>query len=175
MRFGNNGRQERHVNETIAEQIAPLATRVAERRGCELVDVVYSPGRLRIVIDRPENEGVARDADGVDVEDCAVVSRQLSTLLDVEDVIAARYTLEVSSPGVERTLLLAADYRRYAGATVSIDTDGPVSGRERFRGVLRGLRRDQVVVEEPSGERVLIPLRRVALARLDAASASGSA
>jgi len=97
-------------SEVIAEQVAPLAARVAKRVGCELAYVKYLFERsnwiLRVVIDC---DG------GVNVDHCAKVSRQLSALLDVEDFIEAAYTLEVSSPGLDRELLVAADFKKYAG------------------------------------------------------------
>ena len=145
-----------------ADLVRPHADRVARREGCELVDVTYGTERgrqvLRIVIDR---------ADGVTVEDCARVSRQLSAVLDVEDVIPHAYSLEVSSPGLDQALLVAADYRRYAGRTVRIQTTDELEGRTLFRGVLRGLRNGTVQLDEGSGRATNIPLKQVADARIE--------
>ena len=145
-----------------AERVRPHADRAVRREGCVLVDVTYGTERgrqvLRIVIDR---------ADGVTVEDCARVSRQLSAVLDVEDAIPHAYSLEVSSPGLDQALLVAADYRRYAGRTVRILTTDELDGRTLFRGVLRGLRNGTVQLDEGSGRATNIPLKQVADARIE--------
>ncbi len=129
------------------------------RLGYELVGVEYHGGRralLRLYIDR---EG------GVSVEDCQRVSRQVSGLLDVEDPIPGPYTLEVSSPGLDRPLFRAADFQRFAGREVRIRTDVPLEGRRNFRGVLRGLRGDEVLVEVDGAE-LALPVERIEQARL---------
>ncbi len=129
------------------------------RLGYELVGVEYHGGRralLRVYIDR---EG------GVSVEDCQRVSRQVSGLLDVEDPIPGPYTLEVSSPGLDRPLFREADFRRFAGRVVRIRTDVPLEGRRNFRGVLRGLRGGEVLVEV-DGIELALPVERIEQARL---------
>ena len=129
------------------------------RLGYELVGVEYHGGRralLRLYIDR---EG------GVSVEDCQRVSRQVSGLLDVEDPIPGPYTLEVSSPGLDRPLFRAADFQRFVGREVRIRTDVPLEGRRNFRGVLRGLRGDEVLVEVDGAE-LALPVERIEQARL---------
>jgi len=129
------------------------------RLGYELVGVEYHGGRralLRVYIDR---EG------GVSVEDCQRVSRQVSGLLDVEDPIPGPYTLEVSSPGLDRPLFREADFRRFAGRVVRIRTDVPLEGRRNFRGVLRGLRGGEVLVEV-DGTELALPVERIEQARL---------
>ncbi|HHQ42024.1 MAG TPA: ribosome maturation factor RimP [Chromatiales bacterium] len=129
------------------------------RLGYELVGVEYHGGRralLRLYIDR---EG------GVSVEDCQRVSCQVSGLLDVEDPIPGPYTLEVSSPGLDRPLFRAADFQRFAGREVRIRTDVPLEGRRNFRGVLRGLRGDEVLVEVDGAE-LALPVERIEQARL---------
>ncbi len=129
------------------------------RLGYELVGVEYHGGRralLRLYIDR---EG------GVSVEDCQRVSRQVSGLLDVEDPIPGPYTLEVSSPGLDRPLFRAEDFQRFAGREVRIRTDVPLEGRRNFRGVLRGLRGGEVLVEVDGAEFAL-PVERIEQARL---------
>lgn len=146
----------------IEEQVAPLAERVARRVGCELVSVHYlferGDWKLRIVLDR---DG------GVDVENCASVSRQLSAMLDVEDIIPVAYVLEVSSPGLDRELLVAADYKKYAGQHVRIQTVAGDAGGAIVRGKLRGLQGGSVIVEDETGERVELPRAEIAEARLE--------
>ncbi len=111
--------------------------------GFELVDVeLLGQGRqatLRVYIDSPE---------GVDVDDCAKVSRQLSALLDVEDPLPGGYTLEVSSPGLDRPLVTPAHYRRFTGETVKLTLAQPLAGgRRKIKGRLVEATDDHVVVE----------------------------
>jgi len=150
------------VSETVADQVAPLAERAARRTGCELAYARYvqeSNGWvLRIVIDR---DG------GVSVEDCASVSRQMSAMLDVDDFIPHAYNLEVSSPGLDAELLVARDYQRFAGRAVRVQTLEAVNGRTTFRGKLKGLKGDVVMIEDEAGQSHRIPLKRVQEARLE--------
>ncbi|MFP5504618.1 MAG: ribosome maturation factor RimP [Gammaproteobacteria bacterium] len=129
--------------------------------GCELVGIEYHPSGkhslLRIYIDRPE---------GVTVDDCSAVSYQISGLLDVEDPIPGHYTLEVSSPGLDRPLFGARDFERFAGHEVKIRTRFPVEGQRNFRGLLQGMQGQQVVVDEQDGRRVELPLDQIEQARL---------
>lgn len=110
--------------------------------GFELVDVEmagshHSP-TLRVYIDSPR---------GVNVDDCAKVSRQLSALLDVEDPLPGQYTLEVSSPGLDRPLVKPEDFRRFIGETIKVKLQQPVLGRRNFSGRLVDVAADHVVVE----------------------------
>lgn len=147
---------------TIEERAAELADRIAAREGCDLVHCEWRrQGRswvLRVTIDR---------RGGVSVEDCAAVSRQLSTALDVEDFIDSSYHLEVSSPGIDRPLFGPADYERFAGERVRVETSEPVRGRRKITGVLVGLQDGVVTVSEPEGQTWEIPLESVRTARLD--------
>lgn len=108
----------------------------------ELVDVELggSPANplLRVYIDSPR---------GIDVEDCARVSRQLSAILDVEDPIPGQYTLEVSSPGLDRPLVRREDFVRFQGAQVKVRTSQPVLGRKNFTGRLVSVEGDQIVLD----------------------------
>jgi ribosome maturation factor RimP len=110
--------------------------------GFEMVDVELGGARqhqtLRVYIDGPR---------GVTVEDCADVSRQLSAILDVEDPIPGSYTLEVSSPGLDRPLVTPADYRRFEGAEVRIRLLRAQAGRRNFRGRIVGTTTDAVLIE----------------------------
>jgi len=113
--------------------IRDIAGRVAATHGVELVEVELRGGgkarMLRITIDKPE---------GVSHEDCAVVSREVSTILDVEDAVpgAASYTLEVSSPGLDRKLVRAQDFARFTGSRIKVTTREPVQGNRHFEGRL---------------------------------------
>jgi ribosome maturation factor RimP len=144
------------------ERIREKAEAIAASEGVELVDLHYrreGPGWvLRLFIDKPG---------GVTHTDCQEISQQLGAQVEVEDLVPHRYTLEVSSPGLDRPLLKEADYTRFAGRSVRITTDRPVEGRRRFRGRLEGLTDGQVSLTTDEGERFELPLERVASARLE--------
>jgi len=125
------------------EKIRAIVERVAESSGLEVVEVEFRGGgksrMLRIFIDKPG---------GVTHEDCANVSREVGTILDVEDVVpGGQYTLEVSSPGLDRKLLNPADYKRFAGSLVKVQTREPVGGTRHFEGRLEGLEDGRVALE----------------------------
>lgn len=126
----------------------------------ELVDVEYvkehSGWVLRVYLDKP---------DGIDLEDCRGVSEVLDKKLDEEDTITGAYSLEVSSPGLERPLKKVTDYERFAGRLVQIRTYRGFNGHKRFEGVLQGLEGDNVLLEW-EGETIEIPLELIAKANL---------
>lgn len=128
--------------------------------GFELVSVeLVGSGNdrtLRVYIDHP---------DGITVDDCADVSRQVSAVLDVEDPISGAYVLEVSSPGLDRPLVKPADFERFAGSLVKVRTREPVLGRKNFTGLLTEAAGDNVVVEV-DGEPYEISLANIERARL---------
>jgi ribosome maturation factor RimP len=99
------------------------------------------------------------------VDDCADISRSVSALLDVADPIASAYTLEVSSPGIDRPLVRPEDYDRFAGFEARIEVSRPISGRKRFRGRLLGRSGDTVRLIAEAGE-VEVPLSAIARAKL---------
>jgi ribosome maturation factor RimP len=127
--------------------------------GYELVGVEFVPGKsglLRVYID---------SADGISVDDCQAVSHQVSGILDVEDPIRGQYSLEVSSPGLDRPLYQARDFDRFAGSEVSLRLLAPLNGRRKFKGVLDGLRDGQVVVKLKD-EELVVALDEIDQARL---------
>jgi len=103
----------------------------------------------------------------MDVEDCANVSRALSAVLDVEDPIPSAYTLEVSSPGIDRPLTREKDYVRWAGHIVRVETLEPVEGRRRFKGTLLGLEAGGVRMKLDDGKEAVVPLSTVSRAKLE--------
>jgi ribosome maturation factor RimP len=121
---------------------------------------------LRIFVDVPWDSSTPVDASPT-IEDCEHVSRDVSAILDVEETIDHRYTLEVSSPGLDRPLRNAADYRRFAGRLAKIVVSEPVDGQKHFEGRLGGLEEDSIVIETRPGKRQLIPLPLVTRARLE--------
>jgi ribosome maturation factor RimP len=121
---------------------------------------------LRVVLDRPGPNRTAEES--VSLEDCARVSEELSAILDVEDVVPAdRYTLEVSSPGLDRPLRDADDYRRFAGRRAKIVLSEPVARQTAFAGRVLGIEGDDVLFESEGGKQVYLPLRLITRARLD--------
>ncbi|MBA2302365.1 MAG: ribosome maturation factor RimP [Acidobacteria bacterium] len=139
-------------------RIRQAAERVAGSYGLEIFDVQLrreSIGNvLRIVIDRPDRGVVEAPEDAVGIEDCQRVSRDLSAILDVEEEelgeasLAQQYTLEVSSPGLDRRLRHEPDYRRFAGRLAKVVTSEPLDGQSAFAGRLRGVEHGHVVLDE---------------------------
>jgi ribosome maturation factor RimP len=139
-------------------RIRDAAARVAASYGLEIFDVQLrreSIGNvLRVVIDRPDQGRVETPEDAVGIEDCQRVSHDLSAVLDVEEeelgeaALAQEYTLEVSSPGLDRRLRHEADYRRFAGRLAKVVTTEPVDGQSAFAGRLVGVDEGYIVLEE---------------------------
>jgi ribosome maturation factor RimP len=148
------------------DQVRAVAQRVTDSLGLELWDLEFHGGgkgrMLRIFIDKPE---------GVTHEDCANVSREVGTILDVEDPIPGSYTLEVSSPGLDRKLRNLADFERYTGSKVKLLTRELVENQKHFEGRLK-LVHDGAVTLEIGGSKkheprtVEIPLAQVEKANL---------
>lgn len=153
--------------EDICEQVRAIALPILESMQLELVEIEYKrTGRealLRLFIDK---EG------GVALDDCSDFSRELSLVLDVEDIIPCEYTLEVSSPGLDRPLKTQADYDRFKGRLVKVRTYEPCpdeagNRRKTFLGYLEGLQDGNVVIKLKEGQGASIPLERVAKANLE--------
>src|SRR3954471_18589616 len=155
--------------ETVVEKVREIAGRVAADRGLEIFDIQFrreAPGMvLRIQIDRPGRAASAEES--VSVEDCAHVSRDLSAILDVEDVVPTAYTLEVSSPGLDRPLRHAQDYARFAGRRAKIVTRDKVDGQTFFKGRLAGGGGDGVLVDGEDHKRHRLPLGSITRANLE--------
>ena len=130
--------------------------------GYELVRVALSRGggTLQIMIE-------PADGRAMDVEACAVISRALSAVLDVEDPIPSAYTLEVSSPGIDRPLTRPKDYARWSGHLARFETAEPIDGRRRFKGTLLGLQDDRVKLRLEDGQEAQLPLSAVTKAKLE--------
>lgn len=137
---------------------------ILDDMGYELVRIAFSSGRrpiLQIMAER-------KDRAAMTVEDCASISRSLSAILDVDDPISGSYTLEVSSPGIDRPLTRPQDYQTWAGFEAKIDTLRGLDGRKRFRGTLLGLDEDgeTVLLRNEAGENVRLPLSDIRSAKL---------
>lgn len=149
--------EEREVVDRIWKHLEPeLAA-----QGYELIEVEY--GRhgathvLRLFIDK---EG------GITIDDCAEVSRFVGPLLDLEDYIVSTYTLEVSSPGIDRPLRKPSDFERFEGEAIKVHTLTPIQGRRRFKGILTGYR-DGLVLFDDEGSEYSVHIENVKKARLD--------
>ncbi len=165
------------------ERVRDIAERVARSHGLEIFDVHLrreSIGPvLRVIIDRPPPAPARQPAPGgegprpevveepIGIEDCQRVSQEISAIVDVEDPIDGAYVLEVSSPGLDRPLRHAADYDRFRGRLAKVILDAPVDGQMHFRGRIRGLEGDSVVIEEEHGRRHHVPLSAIRRARLE--------
>jgi ribosome maturation factor RimP len=150
------------TDSSIAQRVQDIAERVAIDHGLELVHAeVAGPENkpiVRVFIDKPQ---------GVTHDDCSEVSLHLGTILDVEDFIHASYTLEVSSPGLERGLYKRADYERFAGSDAKMKTRLPVNGQRNFRGRLLGVDGDEVLFDDRTNGQVKIPLEIIKQANLE--------
>jgi len=144
------------LRDTLETRLAPLV----EGLGYELWELEYSPGRgngfLRLYIDA---------AAGITLDDCERVSRAVSEVLDAEDPIPGQYTLEVSSPGLERPLRTAQHFARFVGETVSVETVQAIEGRRRFKGALVAAGAETVEVEV-DGKRWTLPISGIRKAHL---------
>jgi ribosome maturation factor RimP len=159
---------------SVAEQVREIASRIATSYGLDIFDVQYrreGPGMvLRIQIDRPGSGATAEES--VSVADCAHVSRDLSAILDVEDVVPSAYTLEVSSPGLDRPLRNAADYRRFAGRRAKLVMREAIDGQMFFKGRLGDAedgRTDAgvVVIVTDDGQSHRVPIGTITRANLE--------
>jgi ribosome maturation factor RimP len=150
--------------ETLRDVIKP----VVEQESLELVDLDFSGGKptsvLRVYVDRSA---------GVTVGQCAILSRKISDLLDMEDLIPGRYRLEVSSPGLDRSLVSGADFKRKIGETVRVFLKESVDGKTELVGEIKDLRGEDIVLQlgsigpkQSEGEERIVPLKKVAKARI---------
>ena len=153
----------------IVEQVRALAARVASSYGLEVFDVQFrreATGMvLRVRLDRPGPSATAEDS--VSVDDCARVSRDLSAMLDVDEIVPTAYTLEVSSPGLDRPLRHADDFRRFTGRRAKLVMRDAVDGQKFFKGTLAGVEDDDVLIDETEGRRHRVPIGVITRANLE--------
>ena len=132
----------------IDRRLADIITPVIEGLGFELVRIRLQGGKtatLQIMADRPDG--------GINVDDCADISTAVSAVLDVEDPLEDNYHLEVSSPGIDRPLTRMKDFATFEGYEVRLETNQPIDGRKRFKGLLAGTEGDEVLLNiEEAGE-----------------------
>ena len=146
----------------ITERVEKIAANVAEDAGLELVHVelVGAQGKpiIRIFIDKPG---------GVTLEDCSTASRRVEKILDEEDFIPSAYTLEVSSPGLERGLYSLNDFQRFAGEMAKVKTDEAINGQKNFRGKITGVEGQNIIFEDRTNGKISIPYGTVKKANLE--------
>jgi ribosome maturation factor RimP len=144
----------------ITSRIEEIAQRVAASEGIEVVEVEVKGGGknqfVRISIDKPE---------GVSHADCELISHQVGTILDVEDVVPGHYTLEVSSPGLERRLLKPRDFERFQGKKAKVTLREPVENQSHWEGTLAGFA-DGMISLEAAGRQIRFPFEQVQKANL---------
>jgi len=141
----------------LRERLIALIEPLVGALGYEFVDLEYSPALVRIFVDR---------AEGVRVEDCERVSREVSALLDVEDPLPTAYTLEVSSPGFDRVLRTRAHFERFVGARVWVELKLPrEGGRRRYTGRLAAVQ-DEVIALEVDEQTLSVQLSEIGKAKL---------
>ena len=150
------------------EQIRAIAERVAASRGLTVWEIQSrretSGHVVRVFIDRPGPAATAEES--VSIDDCEQVNREMSTILDVEDPLPFAYTLEVSSPGLDRPLRGEDDYRRFAGRLAKVVVSEAVDNQKAFEGRLRGLDSGEVLLEGPNGRMHRLPLRLITRGKL---------
>jgi len=146
----------------LSERIAQLIAPVVDELGYDLVRVQMQGGARRATL---QIMAERRDRKAMVVDDCARLSRAISNLLDEADPIDGEYTLEVSSPGIDRPLMKRADYERFLGHEAKLETDQPIDGRKRFQGTIASLDGDTVMLDS-AGTVFPLPLAQVKSAKL---------
>jgi ribosome maturation factor RimP len=149
------------MREVVAAKIEEIAQQVTQSEGLELVEVEVKGGGnarfVRIAIDKPE---------GVTHADCGLISDKVGAILDAEDTVPGHYTLEVSSPGVERKLYKPVDYQRFQGKKAKITLRDPVDGRRTWEGTLAGFTDGIISLETEPGTTREFPFEQVQKANL---------
>src|SRR3984885_5796257 len=155
--------------ETVVDKVRAIAERVAAGYGLEVFDVQYrreAPGMvLRVRIDRPGP--ASKEEDSVSVGDCASVSRDLSAIFDVDEIVPTAYTLEVSSPGLDRPLRGLDDYRRFTGRLAKVVMREKVDGQGFFRGRLAGVEGQELLIDGEDKRTHRVPIAVISRANLE--------
>ncbi len=149
------------MSEVVVGTIKSMVTPILQEMDLELVDVLYrresSGWVLRLIIDKK---------DGIALDDCTAVSREVSQLLDIEDIIEQVYNLEVSSPGLDRPLKSIGDFQRFTGRKAKVTTREPIQGNQVFIGRINKVE-DGLIILEVGQQELSIPFSEVARARLE--------
>jgi ribosome maturation factor RimP len=152
----------KHTGETVLEKVEALLAPAIEALGYAIVRITFVKGTratLQIMAERIDEQAMA-------IEDCTAISRAASAILEVDDPIQGEYNLEVSSPGIDRPLVRAKDYERFAGFVAKVETDRLIEGRKRFMGRLIGLGEDGLVRLKDEAQEFAVPFEAIAKAKL---------
>lgn len=143
------------------EQLSELLSPSVEAMGYELVGVEYHPNSVnalvRVYIDK---------ADGINLDDCMVVNEQVNGVLDVEDPIPSKYTLEVSSPGLDRPLFSLQDFQRFIGSQAKIRLSRPIERQRNFKGEITAVDGDMITIAEKGDKQTALDVNFIEVARL---------
>ncbi|MGB0671434.1 MAG: ribosome maturation factor RimP [Rhodospirillales bacterium] len=157
----------------IEERLEIICRPMLDGLGFDLVQIQVTGGAKAVVQVMAER----KEGRGITIDDCTQISRALSAAFDVDDPIDGAYALEVSSPGIDRPLVRADDFRRFAGHEAKVEVDPPINGQKRFRGVIKGLD-DNLLTLTVEGEAVTLPfadIRKAKLVLTDALMQAGRA
>ena len=146
------------IEKTVASLVEPLI----EKMGYDVVRIQISWSEKRCTL---QIMAERKDQKSMTVDDCAAISRMLSPVLDEKDPIASEYTLEVSSPGIDRPLVRKEDFERFKGFNAKIELNAPVDGRKRFKGRLLGVENADILLDF-EGKKVNLPFSEIAKAKL---------
>jgi len=150
------------------DEIEALAAPVVDSHGCDIVLATFRREKpswvFRLLIEK--KEASFEKGGGVDHKLCASISRQLSDILEVENILSSEYVLEVSSAGVERPLVKALDYKRFVGQKVKLKTSEALEGKKKFKGILRGIEDGEIKLEGENGKIHFIPFDLISKANL---------
>lgn len=156
------------IFEGIEKTLWSIGEKACELHGLTLVEMEVEKGKgkwlVRFYVDRQDLDetGIV----GVNIDDCAQVSRAISKLLDVKDPIDSAYTLEVSSPGLERPLRREEDFKTYIESVVRIKVKEPISGRKNFTGIITDVSEKGILIKTETEDEFLINLKNIKKARL---------
>jgi ribosome maturation factor RimP len=155
---------------TLRERLIALIEPVLVRLGYELVELEYAAGRsqavVRLFIDHLGiDKAAGQEGQGITVDDCERVSREVAALLDVDDPVPTAYTLEVSSPGFDRVLRTPAHFERFVGSRVFVELKVPRAGRKRYTGMLQAVNATGIELEVDK-QKVEVPFDEIGKARL---------
>lgn len=151
-------KQECMKQNALENKIAKLVRPVIEDKGYELVLVNMQGPDLQIMAENPQTRKLG-------VDECALLSREISAILEVEDPIKGRYRLEVSSPGIDRPLVRLQDFADFSGFEAKIEISPPIEGQKRFRGWLKGVEENEVLLETDHGP-ARLPFESIEKAKL---------
>jgi len=147
----------------LMKRVQAAITPMTETMGYEIVRVIM----VGVGSGTPTLQIMAEKPDGtMQLEDCSRLSQAVSAILDVEDILADKYYLEVSSPGIDRPLTRLKDFDRYKGFETRVELDTPIEGQRKFKGMLKGIDGNEILLEDEAGKAHRLPFKSVEKAKL---------